>query len=56
MLSADLTMFTAPYMQFLTMTQSDDALHRHVTRNNDRMKEKIAALVEEGKSEGSIRA
>ena len=56
MLSSDLDMYTAPYMQFLTMTQSDEALHRHVAANNDRMKEKIAALVEEGRSQGSIRA
>jgi len=56
LLSADLTMFTAPYMQFLTMTRGDEALHRHVSANNDRMKQRIASLVEEGKAEGSIRA
>ncbi|HLA81310.1 MAG TPA: TetR/AcrR family transcriptional regulator [Thermoleophilia bacterium] len=56
MLSADLDMYTAPYMQFLTMSRSDDPLHHHVSENNNRMKEKIAALVREGVSEGSIRA
>ena len=33
----------------------DDPLHRRVAANNDRMKEKIAALVQEGINEGSIR-
>jgi AcrR family transcriptional regulator len=55
MLSSDLEMFTAPYMQFLTMSQSDDPLHRHVAENNNRMKEKIVALVQAGVDEGSIR-
>ncbi len=54
-LASDLDMFTAPYLQFLTMSQSDDPLHRHVAGNNDRMKEKIAALVQEGVTQGSIR-
>ena len=56
MLSSDLEMFTAPYMQFLTMTQSDDALHRHVARNNARMKERIERMAQEGIAQGSIRA
>ncbi len=56
MLSSDLEMFTAPYMQFLTMTQSDDALHRHVARNNARMKETIERLAQEGIAQGTIRA
>lgn len=56
MLSSDLEMYTAPYMQFLTMSQTDDPLHRHVAINNDAMKEKIASLVQEGMVEGSIRA
>lgn len=56
MLSSDLEMYTAPYMQFLTISQTDDPLHRHVAANNDRMKEKIAGLVQEGIAEGSIRA
>ncbi len=54
-LSSDLVMYTAPYMQFLTMSQSDDPLHRHVARNNDKMKEKIQAMAEEGVRQGSIR-
>lgn len=54
MLSSDIDMFTAPYMQFLTMTRGDEPLHRHVAENNTRMKEKIEALVREGMSEGSI--
>lgn len=56
MLSSDLEMFTAPYMQFLTMTQRDDALHRHVARNNARMKERIERMAQEGIAQGSIRA
>lgn len=56
MLAADLDMYTAPYMQFLTMTHHDEPLRRHVATNNDRMKERIEALVEEGKAEGSIRS
>jgi AcrR family transcriptional regulator len=56
MLSSDLDMYTAPYMQFLTMTRGDEPLHRHVAENNTRMKEKIEALVREGMAEGSIRA
>ena len=55
MLSSDLAMFTAPYMQFLTMTQSDDALHRHVAENNNRMKERIESLVREGIAQGTVR-
>lgn len=55
LLASDLDMFTAPYLQFLTMTQSDDPLHQHVARNNDRMKERIADLVREGMAQGSIR-
>jgi AcrR family transcriptional regulator len=55
MLSSDLAMFTAPYMQFLTMSQSDDPLHQHVARNNDRMKERIQAITEEGLRQGSVR-
>jgi AcrR family transcriptional regulator len=54
-LASDLEMFTAPYLQFLTMSQSDDPLHQHVARNNDRMKERIAALVREGVAQGSVR-
>ena len=53
MLSSDLEMYTAPYMQFLTMSRRDDPLHRHVAQNNDRMKEKIAAMVQEGVIEGA---
>jgi AcrR family transcriptional regulator len=56
MLASDLEMYTAPYMQFLTMSQSDDPLHRHVARCNDRMKERIADLVQEGIDQGNIRA
>lgn len=56
MLSSDLDMYTAPYMQFLTMSRSDDPLHHHVAENNNRMKEKIASLAQEGVAEGSIRA
>ena len=56
MLSSDLEMFTAPYMQFLTMTQRDDALHRHVARNNARMKERIERMAQEGIAQGTIRA
>jgi AcrR family transcriptional regulator len=56
MLSSDLDMYTGPYMQFLTMSRSDDPLHRHVAENNNRMKERIAALVREGVAEGSLRA
>jgi AcrR family transcriptional regulator len=55
MLASDLDMYTAPYMQFLTMSQSDDPLHRRVAENNDRMKEKIAALAQEGLAQGSLR-
>jgi AcrR family transcriptional regulator len=55
-LSSDLDMYTAPYMQFLTMSQTDDPLHHHVAENNNRMKERIAALVQEGVAEGSLRA
>lgn len=54
-LSSDLAMFTAPYMQFLTMAQSGDPLHDYVAENNSRMKEKIASLVQEGIIQGSIR-
>ena len=56
MLSSDLAMFTAPYMQFLTMAQSGDPLHDYVAKNNNRMKEKIAALAQGGIVQGSIRA
>jgi AcrR family transcriptional regulator len=56
MLSADLDLFTAPYLQFLTMVQSGDPLHRHVVDNNSRMKEAIEKLVREGIAQGSIRA
>jgi TetR/AcrR family transcriptional regulator, transcriptional repressor of bet genes len=56
MLSADLDLFTAPYLQFLTMVQSGDPLHRHVVDNNARMKEAIEKLVREGIAQGSIRA
>ena len=56
MLSADLDLFTAPYLQFLTMVQSDNPLHRHVVDNNARMKEAIESLVREGMIQGSIRA
>jgi AcrR family transcriptional regulator len=56
MLSSDLVMFTAPYMQFLTMSQSGEPLHNHVAANNDRMKDKIASLVREGIAQGSIRS
>lgn len=56
MLSSDLDMFTAPYMQFLTMTQGDEPLHHHVAKNNDRMKERIASLAREGISQGSVRS
>ena len=55
MLSSDIVMFTAPYMQFLTMSRSGDPLHHHVAENNDRMKQKIASTVQEGISQGSIR-
>lgn len=55
MLSVDLDMYTAPYMQFLTMSQNDGSLHRHVAENNSRMKQKIETLVLEGVSEGSVR-
>jgi AcrR family transcriptional regulator len=54
-LSSDLAMFTAPYMQFLTMAQSGDPLHDYVAENNSRMKEKIASLAQEGIVQGSIR-
>jgi AcrR family transcriptional regulator len=54
MLSSDLVMFTAPYMQFLTMTQSDGPLHQLVAENNNRMKERIASLVQEGISQGCV--
>jgi AcrR family transcriptional regulator len=56
MLAADLDLFTAPYLQFLTMIRSDDPVHRHVVDNNSRMKEAIENLVGEGISQGSIRA
>ena len=55
MLSSDLEMFTAPYMQFLTMTQGDAPLHQHVAANNDDMKAKIEALAREGVAQGSFR-
>jgi AcrR family transcriptional regulator len=56
MLSADLDLYTAPYLQFLTMVQSGDPLHRQVADNNGRMKEVIEKLVREGIAQGSIRA
>lgn len=56
MLSSDLEMYTAPYLQFLTMSQSGDPLHRHVAENNDRMKEKIEAMAREGVARGSFRS
>jgi AcrR family transcriptional regulator len=56
MLSADIDMYTAPYLQFLTMSQEDDPLHRRVVANNQHMKEAIEALVKEGIAQGSIRA
>ena len=55
MLSADLDLYTAPYLQFLTMVQSGDPLHRQVVDNNSRMKEVIEQLVREGIAQGSIR-
>jgi AcrR family transcriptional regulator len=56
MLSADLELYTAPYLQFLTMSQGDDPLHRRVVENNERMKRAIETLVREGIAQGSIRA
>jgi AcrR family transcriptional regulator len=56
MLSADIDMFTAPNMQFLTMSQGDDPLHRHVVANNERMKQALEAVVQEGIAQGCIRA
>ncbi len=56
MLSADLEMFTSPYLQFLTMTQDEGPLHQHVIANNLRMKDTIEALIREGIAQGSIRA
>ena len=56
MLSADLDSYTAPYLQFLTMVQSGDPLHRQVVDNNGKMKEAIEKLVGEGIAQGSIRA
>jgi AcrR family transcriptional regulator len=56
MLSADIDLFTAPYLQFLTMSQSDDPLHHRVVANNDRMKAAIEDLVRRGIAQGSIRA
>ncbi len=55
-LSADIEMYTAPYLQFLTMSQEDDPLHRHVVANNARMKNAIEEIVRAGIAEGSIRA
>ncbi len=56
MLSADVEMFTAPYMQFLTMSQGTGPLHAHVIANNLRMKETLESIVREGIAQGSIRA
>jgi AcrR family transcriptional regulator len=56
MLSSDLDLYTAPYLQFLTMSRGDDPLHRHVVENNDTMKGAIEKLVREGVAQGSIRA
>ena len=56
MLAADLDMYTAPYLQFLTMSQTDDPLHRRVVDNNNRMKQAIEQLVKEGVAQGSIRS
>lgn len=56
MLSADIDMFTAPNMQFLTMSQGDYPLHRHVVANNDRMKQAFEDIVKEGIEQGSVRA
>jgi AcrR family transcriptional regulator len=47
MLSADIDMFTAPYMQFLTMSQGTGPL---------RKKEILESIVREGIAQGSIRA
>jgi AcrR family transcriptional regulator len=55
MLSADVDMFTAPYMQFLTMSQDEGPLHLHVIANNLRMKDAIEAIVHEGIAQGTIR-
>lgn len=55
-LSADVEMFTAPYMQFLTMSQGTGPLHTHVIANNLRMKETLESIVREGIDQGSIRA
>ena len=55
-LSADVEMFTAPYMQFLTMSQGAGPLHEHVVANNLRMKDTLESLVREGLAQGSIRA
>jgi AcrR family transcriptional regulator len=55
MLSADVDMFTAPYMQFLTMSQVEGPLHQHVVANNLRMKEAIEAIVRQGITQGTIR-
>ena len=56
MLSADIDMFTAPYMQFLTMSQGTGPLHEHVVANNLRKKEMLESMVREGIAQGSIRA
>jgi AcrR family transcriptional regulator len=56
MLSADLGLYTAPYLQFLTMSRGEDPVHRHVVANNDRMKGAIEKLVKEGIVQGSVRA
>jgi AcrR family transcriptional regulator len=55
MLSADVDMFTAPYMQFLTMSQDEGPLHLHVIANNLRMKDAIETIVHEGIAQGTIR-
>lgn len=54
-LSADVDMFTAPYMQFLTMSHDDGQLHQHVIANNLTMKSAIEELVNEGIVQGTIR-
>lgn len=56
MLSADIDMFTAPYLQFLTMSQGAGPLHEYVIANNLRMKETLETIVKEGIAQGSIRA
>jgi AcrR family transcriptional regulator len=55
-LSADIDMFTAPYMQFLTMSQGAGPLHERVIANNLLMKETLESIVREGIEQGSIRA